>query len=355
MSTPFGRDPNRTFEQRTAEILREWGVQPDAAEVRVEAPSSPPPDYPRSFAEFIGQPEAVRLLRTEVEAAKRDGRPLAHLLFYGAPGLGKSAVAYVLAGEMGYAIYESSGAEFPTQDTMLQACRNIGDLYARSGRPILWLIDEVDGMGRPASYVIHSLMTHGYVTWQGQQYGGVPIVFVGTTNRTASVPGALKSRFAEHIRLDFYAPAELALIAQQSAARMGMTLTDEAAAWIGENSGGEPRKTNRRILRNVRNLLSEASATADLETVRKALELSGLHAEGLATPQVEYLRYLDSVSGTAGLASIAAYLGTDPKDLQFSEEPFLIRTGYVMVTRSGRQLTQRGTDYLLRIGHGARD
>lgn len=154
-----------------------------------------------------------------------------------------------------------------------------------------------------------SLMRHGYVTWQGQRHGGVPIVFVGTTNRMASVPGALKSRFAEHIRLDFYTAAELALIARQSARRMGLSLTDEAAAWVGANSGGEPRKTNRRILRNVRNLLPGPAPTADLEAVKKALELSSLHAGGLATPQVEYLHYLEQRRGDGRAGVRCSLLG----------------------------------------------
>ena len=286
------------------------------------------------------------LLRAEVDAARREGRVLAHLLFHGPPGLGKTAMAHVLAGEVGYTLYESSGAEYPSQQAMLDACATVGDLHQATGRPVLWLIDEVDGMARQAAYVIFGLMTHGYVTWMGGRYG-CPVTVVGTTNRMASVPGALKSRFAEHIHLDFYPPEDLARIANQSAVGMGMLLTDEAAAFIGENAAGEPRKVNRRILRGVRNLVRGWMATADLTAARRALELSGLRPGGLTKAQAEYLKFLAGAEGqTAGLASIAAYLGTDAKDVQYDVEPYLIRSRLAVVTRGGRKLTEAGIKYL---------
>lgn len=325
-------------------VIEEEQAAPDA---RL---SSPPGGdlYPRSFDEFVGQAEVERLLRVEVEAAQLRRRPLAHIGFYGPPGLGKTALGHVLAGEMGMALYESSGPEYPTQKDVIQAVENIGVLGLQTGKAVLWLIDEIDGMARIASYVIHPLMTHGYVVWQGKRWAGVDVTVVGTTNRMSSVPGPLKSRFQEAIFVGFYSEAELAEVARRTAARVEVEIDEDAALWVGANAAGEPRKVNRRIMRNVANLVAKGgSERADLRTVREALELSGLRHRGLSRPQYEYLELLSRMpKETAGIASIAAVVGQDTKDVQFDVEPYLLRAGYAVVTRSGRQLTERGMEYL---------
>lgn len=316
-------------------------VEPDVR----ESPQ-PRPDYPRGFEEFVGQAETVRLLRTEVQAAKRERRPLSHILLYGPPGVGKTALAFVLAGETGAAIYESSGAEFSTQTETVETLGRVGRLHDLTQKPVVLLIDEIDGITRIASYPLHSLMVSGEVAWKGDRFGGVPVTVVGTTNSMSRVPRALKSRFNEVALIDYYPPADLAEIAKRSAARMGFGLTDEAAVFIGENSGGEPRKTKRRILRGIANLLA-GRTVADLDTAKEALRLSGLRPKGLTRSQFEYLAFLaTSENHTAGLSSIAAYLSEDGEDVRGEHEPFLIRSALATVTRGGRKLTEKGFAYL---------
>lgn len=315
------------------------------ADTRTE-PQPGDPTMPRSFADFVGQEEAVRLLRAEVAAAKREGRALAHILLYGPPGVGKSMLAYVLAAEIGAAVYEATGAEFATQRDVVEALGRIGELHDRTGLPIVFLLDEADGMARVASYPLHCLMTSQYVQWKGERYGGVPITILATTNHMARVHRALKSRFHEVVLIDYYPPVELAEIAYWSALRMGFELDTDAALWIGENSAGEPRKVNRRILRGIANLL-DGRAEADLGLVREALRLSGLRPRGLSRSQFDYLRFLSTCEdGTAGVNSIAAYLAEDALDVRDEHEPFLIRGGLAVVGRSGRKITEAGLRYL---------
>lgn len=340
-----------------AELLKHWGVQqaaPSLVEVRVE-PQPVPADYPQSFAEFVGQGEVVRALEVEVAAVRRTGRQLKHILLYGPPGVGKTGLAYVLAGELGMTLYESSGAEFRNQDSIVLEggpLQNIGLLWEQTRRPILWLIDEIDEMARAASYVLHPLMTHNYVTWGGVRHGGVPITILGTTNRMASVPSALRSRFKDRHFVGYYAPDELADIAKRTAERRGFALTEAAAAWVGENAAGEARKVNEMILTNVENIIA-SGGTAEVRDVVEALRLSGLRHRGLTGPQFDYLAFLAQMpERTAGLASVAGYLAQSVKDVQFEVEPFLIRSRYAVVARSGRQLTQQGIQYLAEAGAG---
>lgn len=338
----------------TAEgLLKHWGVQttPEPIDVRVEA-SPVPPDYPRSFAEFVGQAEVIHTLKVEADAVRRTGRTLTHLLLTGPPGLGKTALAHVLASELDMSVYASAGPEFTAQqsmsaqEVMLKALGKIGQLYANTQRPVLWQIDEIDEMARSAVPVIYSLMTHNYVTWGGDRWGGIPISIFGTTNNTLS--GPLVSRFGEPLDMSFYSPVELAEIARRTARRKDLTLTEEAAILIGQNAGGEPRKVNNRIMRNVANLVSPGGSVGVSE-VREALRLSGLRHRGLTRTQYRYLEFLDRMPNrTASIASIAAYLGRRPKDVQYDIEPFLIRSGPLsVIVRTGRQLTDEGIKYLL--------
>lgn len=321
---------------------------PERPKVEIR-PTSAGSLYPTRFEEFIGQKDLMLLLRMEVEVARRSGRPLAHLLFYGPPGVGKSAAAYVLAAESSATLFEASGPEFSSQEEVFRILDSTVDLYQRTELPIVLLIDEIDGMERKASYALHSLMVVGYCTWRGARlYEHLPLSIVGTCNFLSAVPRALKSRFAEVLEIGYYEPHELALIAKQSAAKMGFSLTEEASAFVGESVGGEPRRVNNRILRVINNLRVPGQIVG-LDTAREALRRSGLRPAGLSKAQFKALSFLESLpKHRASLNSIAAYLTMGLKDVSVEVEGYLLYKGYIAVTPGGRELTQSGTDYLAR-------
>jgi Holliday junction DNA helicase RuvB len=300
---------------------------------------------PRSLSEFVGQEEVTRLLRAEVEAAKRTGRPLSHVLLYGPPGVGKTALAHVLAEEVGAVVHESSGAEFQTQVDVLLAFAAVGKRHEATGKPVLWLIDEVDAIPRVATYAMHSLLANGWVSFKGEKFGLVPLTVVGTTNHMALVPGALRDRFQVVAKLDFLSPQELAQVADGAGRRMGIRLTGEAADFIGMNGAGSPRQVTRRILPCLANIL-RGPGFATLEDARQAVALAGIRPGGLTKSQVDYLEFLSSAKDrTAGVGSLSAYLGEPRRDVEDLER-FLIRRRAVSVTPRGRTVTDTGLRYL---------
>lgn len=304
---------------------------------------------PQSFDEYIGQREAKAILQVEIESARRQGRPPAHTLLYGPPGVGKTVLAHIIAKETGCLLYPATGAEYSGQREVLLAFARIGNWHRSSGQPVAWLIDEIDAMSRVVTYILHTLMTHGYIYYQGERFGLVPVSIVGTTNHMASVHSALKDRFQVVAKLDYYSPEELGKIAAQTAHKMGIRMTDEAAMFIGLNGGGEPRKVTRRILPALANLVY-GGAVADVAAVERALALSALRPGGLTKSQVDYLKFLESSKEqTAGLSSLAAYLSEPRADIESEVEPFLIRSRAVTIVTRGRQLTDTGKEFLKNI------
>jgi Holliday junction DNA helicase RuvB len=305
------------------------------------------PFEPTCFAEFIGQEDAKSQLTIELDSARRDGRPLRHIFLYGPPGTGKTTLVKILAKESpwcnGY-LFETTGAQFSTPESVIDGFRE----YKEYPKGALWLLDEVSEMAKTASTVFHAPMTQYALVWKGTKDTDERIrhmTLCATTNYVAKSPGAFRDRFDLQIKMGYYKPHELTLIAAQSAERLRVDITEEAAEYIGAHAAGTPRQLNR-LMRHSQAIVS-AGGRIGLTVAQQAAYMLGVYSAGINQIQVNYLKALAcSPKNTMGRNALAALLGEDARTLEDVWEPYLLYLGLITITGSGRRLTDAGIKFL---------
>ena len=237
---------------------------------------------PRLLAEFVGQRELKEHLGIVIEAARRRGQAVDHLLFAGPPGLGKTTLAGIAAAEMGVTLHITSGP----------ALERAGDLAAiltkLEERDVLF-IDEIHRLSRAVEEILYPAMEDfqlDIVVGKGPAASSIrltlpPFTLVGATTRTGMITGPLRDRFGLVARLDYYDAAELEPIVVRAAGILGVTL-DTPGAWeIARRSRGTPRIANR-LLRRVRDFAEvRGDGTIDAATAREGLAVFGVDDRGL--------------------------------------------------------------------------
>lgn len=303
-----------------------------------QPPRTPPtrdPLEPETLEQFLGQPLAVANIRTEIAAAA-NGMPQ-HILAYGPPGVGKTTLGKLLATALRLPVELATGSEYATPERI----RLTLEEFRRARHPFLWIIDEADGIGRAASQVLHSVMTHGVFYDRGREIALPPIAIYATTNFISDVPRAMRDRFPVRIRFRYYPPEVLGAIAEASARRLRLALTPDAAAFLATNVAGSPRLINHLLLR-VRDRGEVTKAVA-----KEAMALLDLFPGGLTRLQVDILAFLArQPHGRAGLNTISAAVYEDPHDVRRDHERYLIQAEFIRITPGGRQITEKGVAYL---------
>jgi Holliday junction DNA helicase RuvB len=297
---------------------------------------------PRTFEEYVGQERVVENLRISIDAAKRRGEPLEHVLFYGPPGLGKTTLAGLIAREL--------NANFrPTSGPTLEKPKDLVGILTALEDGDVFFVDEIHRLGRVVEEFLYPAMEDfqiDFVVDRGAYAKTLKLplkrfTLVGATTRAGMLTAPLRERFGIVHHLDYYVPVELERILRRSASVLEVPLDDAGAATIAGRSRGTPRIANR-LLRRVRDYAQvRASGRITAEVARESLEREGVDDLGLDRLDRAFLRTIVEQygGGPAGIGAIAATLTEDAETLEDVVEPYLLKAGFVTRTAAGRRAT----------------
>jgi holliday junction DNA helicase RuvB len=308
---------------------------------------------PRSFDEYVGQERVVENLRIAIDAAKRRGEPLEHVLFYGPPGLGKTTLAGLIAREL--------GANFrPTSGPTLEKPKDLVGILTSLDVSDVFFVDEIHRLSHVVEEFLYPAMEDfqiDFVVDRGAYAKTLKLplrrfTLVGATTRAGMITAPLRERFGIVHHLDYYAPAELERIVRRSASVLEVPIDGVAAATIAARSRGTPRVANR-LLRRVRDFAQvRGDGRITPAIADEALQREGVDELGLDRLDRAFLRTIVEQyrGGPAGIAAIAATLTEDAETLEDVVEPFLLKEGFVTRTASGRRATALAYSHLGVVG-----
>ncbi len=304
---------------------------------------------PKVFDDYIGQKALKETLKISIEASKKRGVPLDHLLLYGPPGLGKTTLATIISNEMNVDIKITSAPS-------LERPRDIiGILMNLKGGEVLF-IDEIHRLNKVAEEILYPAMEDFYIDItsgksQTVKTMRVPVpkfTLIGATTKAGALSGPLRDRFGIIHRLEFYKPEELKEVILRTAKILNIEVEEEAAFEIAKRSRLTPRIANRLVKRASDYALVKHNGVITLDVAKQALEGLNIDNLGLDTTDIELLKLIANKykGGPVGIETLAVALGEDISTIEDVYEPYLIQSGLLERTPRGRKITSRGLSHL---------
>jgi len=304
---------------------------------------------PQLLQDFTGQPKLVENLQIFIQAAKRRGEALDHVLLHGPPGLGKTTLSLIIANELETEIKITSGP-------VLEKPGDLAGLLTNLEEGDVLFIDEIHRLNTVVEEYLYSAMEDYRIdimldtgpNARTIQIQLNPFTLVGATTRKGLLTAPMRARFGIDCLLDYYDLATLIKIIKRSAQILQVPITEDGAIEIGRRSRGTPRIANA-LLRRVRDFAEiKGNGTIDATIAAYGLDALQVDSQGLDEMDNKILRVMIEhfKGGPVGLTTIATAVGEDAGTIEDVHEPYLIQQGYLKRTPRGRSVTYKAYQHL---------
>ncbi len=304
---------------------------------------------PLSFSDFTGQLKVVDNIKVFVQAAKKRGEPLDHVLLHGPPGLGKTTLSHIIANELDTNIKVTSGP-------ILDKPGDLAGLLTNLEEGEVLFIDEIHRLNPIVEEYLYSAMEDYRIdimldsgpSARSVQIALSPFTLIGATTRSGLLTSPLRARFGINARLEYYDADLLTTIVDRSCSILQTKITKDAAFEIARRSRGTPRIANN-LLRRTRDFAEiKGDGTITMEIAQMALKALDVDQHGLDEMDNRILSTIIEKfkGGPVGISTIATACGEEAETIEEVYEPYLIQEGYIKRTSRGREATELAYKHL---------
>ena len=294
---------------------------------------------PKTLSEYIGQTKVKENMKVYIEAAKKRGEPLDHVLLYGPPGLGKTTLSNIISNEMNSNIKITSGPAIEKPGDLAALLTNLSEFD-------VLFIDEIHRLNKSVEEILYPALedyTLDIIIGKGPSARSIRLdlpkfTLIGATTKAGSLTTPLRDRFGIVERPELYEPEDLQKIVKRSAGILNVDIEDTASMEIAKRSRGTPRIANR-ILKRVRDYAAVlGDGKVDLNMAKIAL--NKLEIDDLGLDQTDRNILLTIIQkyagGPVGIETLAATTGEEIETIEDVYEPFLMQIGFIARTPRGR-------------------